>query len=219
MTETQTKQPKKPKTRDTAPDFKSPAVVTKRAFWCGAMPSSPYSCITISPATFTLLTEEVIEADPGEPSERIPHIGSIVHLTADDLETIRQKLRTKVIRFEEPEDTHAIVRKAMGDDGRVTTKTEPIGGAGATVRVARYEKRARRGRLVHIPSDEEIRARKKNGLPSMPYVRGPLDEPLDQHIFMVPASDPTAEFPSGGKFPRPISETGIPNWEDAQPSE
>jgi hypothetical protein len=70
----------------------------------------------------------------------------------------------------------------------------------------------RRGRLIQIPTEEDIELRKKHKRRIVRYQPAAGDEPLARYLFMVPCVD-QKNPQTGHEYPPPLEETGI-EWPD-----
>ena len=179
------------------PDFdKFRKGVEKRMwFWAGAYPSCPAVSLDCGDASFPMVTETVYEREGTEASQRVPHIGNLLHLNRKQVDGIKEQLSRSVIRFYE---------------------SKPAKYAGQGLDASIMKKQCRKGKPIRIWTDEQIDQREAKGYFAPRYHREDFDEPMADHIFMVPFAN--QDNPSADQipniYPPPLSETGLEWPED-----
>lgn len=183
------KPPAPPKTKFTPTDLVPPldglpSVSNRIWFWCGVFPTCPKAQVHVGAASFRTITEDVRVREGGSSSIRTPTIGGLMPLTRSEMEAIATTLARSMIKFHE---------------GPVEITTSGID--------AMYQKR-RRGTVVRILSEEELQVRRDNDIVATGYTRNDNDEPLADHLFMVPCESQTNPR-AGLDYPEPLSKTGL----------
>lgn len=157
-------------------------------YWLGAMPECPVEFVTLAGECFPKLTEDIIRDRSGE-TQRIPRIGTLAKLSSQKLERIAERLSRTVIRFTE------------ADEGE---REEP----GTGQNVGDLHRRPRKGFLITIPTNEEVKLREEKGLPVRLYEQRPGDQPAARYLFLHLCEDQT-KGGRGESYPHPISVAGL----------
>lgn len=176
---------------DLVPDLSrsAPGVTREVFYWVGVFPACPVENLTVAGIAFPKVNEDLRPQPGTNELQRVPHIGGITSLTADKIDTLRERLPRLVLRFRDPNP---------GD--------EPMAGSGLQDR----QRRARRGQPIHIPTAAAIEAARKAGRTLPRYVASPNDEPAARYMFAVPCEDQEQPRP-GGVYPPSLEETGL-DW-------
>ena len=162
-------------------------------YWVGVLPTCPVESVDIAGINFPKLNENVID-DPSRTgrSRRVPVIGSITILTEDKIRLLREKLPRQVVRFLD------------GGAGAGGAKEE----TGTGQNLGDLHVRPRKGYMVRIPTDQQIKERRERGRSSRHYVRQKGDEPAAKYIFAMLCED--QDKPDRGDFyPDPLEVTGL----------
>lgn len=173
------------------PDLESlrSSIETSYAYWVGVLPSCPVEHIDVAGINFPKLNEDVSRDDVTNSTRRVPRIGAIVRLTADKVKRIEHRLARTVIRFRPEPDQ----------------KNEP--GTGENVSKMPHQ-RGRKGFLITIPTEEELRLRAERGLAARRYQQQPGDEPASRYMFAVLCEN-QAKPQQGMEYPEPLEVTGL----------
>lgn len=172
----------------------SKGVVREYVFWVGVYPQCPTESINLAGVCFPKVNER-LEPDPKRTGRkrRIPQIGALVRLRFDKIAAMRDKISRTVIRFQNSPGHHE--EPGTGDN---------IGDAA---------QRPSKGRLITIPSDNEITERKKNGYTVKHYVPDiERDRDAANYMFCILCDD-QGRPQRGNHYPDPLSETGLA-WPD-----
>lgn len=169
-------------------------VVERRAYWVGALPSCPLRSLDLHGVDFPIATENVRPNPNGGMTIRIPVVGRIARLSADDLDRLRARLPRTVIRFLDPP------AKATNGLGVGASVDGSVGGD---------QSPQRRGKPVTIPTAEDIAFRRQNKLPLNQYEPHEWDEPAARYVFAVLCED-QKNPQCGGVYPEPLEVTGLP---------
>ena len=166
-------------------------VAERRWYWVGALPSMPRTFVELGGVTFTMMTETVHVAGQEGASRRDPHVGSLQHLTEDQISNIKEALRNSVVRFTEPAPEPSPSFEGQG------------------VEVLHGETfRLRKGHPLRILSDAEIEQREEAKTPFNRYTPQDFDEPMAHHVFAVECAD--QKHPRcNSSYPEPVSKTGL----------
>lgn len=165
----------------------SAAVAEEHWYWLGLLPECPVKFIDAHGVQFPMVTEDVRRTSDGR-TERIPRIGALVKLRRDDILRLRDRLPRTVIRF-------------VDDKGR---NVEP----GAGQNMGDPIERPRKGYVITIPRDEDVKARQKAGFSTHPYVQGPNDEPAARYMFAVLCAN-QERGSRGDSTPDTLEKTGL----------
>jgi len=162
-------------------------------YWVGVTPSCPVEHIDICGINFPKVNELIVD-DPMRTSvkKRVPVIGSVVELTAQKIQMMRDRLPRTVIRFL--------------DDQGVTN--EP----GTGQNIGDNHVRPKRGHLITIPTDQEIEDRRKKNKGLRTYSPNKNDVPAARFMFAVLCED--QERGSRGDFYPDVLETTGLEWPD-----
>lgn len=174
---------------DLVPNIKpgSSAIETNRLYWVGLLLDAPVEDLSMCGVSFPKHNELLIN-DPRDPGRktRVPARGGLARLTKSHVEAIKERLRRTMIRFHDgrPADDEI-------DGGVNTVEARP----------------RRRGTVVTIPTEADIKARREQGLPLNTYSPGKHDEPAARYVFAIPGK--RSEFE-----PEPLEQTGLAWPED-----
>jgi len=162
-------------------------------YWVGVTPSCPVEHIDICGINFPKVNELIVD-DPMRTSvkKRVPVIGSVVELTAQKIQMMRERLPRTVIRFL--------------DDQGVTN--EP----GTGQNIGDNHVRPKRGHVITIPTDAEIEERRKKNKGLRTYTPSKNDVPAARFMFAVLCED--QERGSRGDFYPDVLETTGLEWPD-----
>lgn len=162
-------------------------------YWVGVTPSCPVEHIDICGINFPKVNELIVD-DPMRTSvkKRVPVIGSVVELTAQKIQMMRERLPRTVIRFL--------------DDQGVTN--EP----GTGQNIGDNHVRPKRGHVITIPTDSEIDERRKKNKGLRTYTPSKNDVPAARFMFAVLCED--QERGSRGDFYPDVLETTGLEWPD-----
>lgn len=139
-------------------------IATRFFYWVGALPECPSEYVTIGGVCFPKMTEK-LQRMPGKASkQRVPGIGAVVPLSPAQLRGIIERLPRTVVRFN-------------------SAAPEPIERANGGELLFDAAGVRRRGRLITIPTREEVEDAIKRGKPTRAYNEGPFDEPVSKYIF------------------------------------
>lgn len=167
----------------------APGVVQTRAYWLGAYPTCTGEGLAIGGQDFPKLTEEVRPSRGiGGTSQRIPHVGKVIHLAESQVRKIEEKMPLRVIRFLEPPADHQ-QRDAFDEEPR------------------------RKGYAIRIPTDADMASARASGRGLPGYVRQKWDEPAARYLFMELCAD-QANPARSGAYPPPLSEHQGSLWPD-----
>lgn len=188
--------------RDLVPDLAargaSAGVMREYLYWVGVTPSCPREHIDCAGINFPKVNENLID-DPMRTNrkQRVPVIGAIVRLTEDKIRRMREKLPRLVIRFLDDKGQHE----------------EP----GTGQNIGDNFQRPRRGQIITIPTDEEVKAAQERGKATRQYVMQRQDVPAARFMFAQLCAD--QEKGSRGEiYPEPLEVTGL-EWPDEIDSE
>lgn len=174
-----------------------------RFFWCGLMPSlAGRNSIDIAGYTFAKITEDVLNRDNGEPSDRIPAIGIVQEFTKEQLHMIAERLSSMRYVFEQaiPADYKMAGYDIRAYQQRPIRYNDP---SDITPEMGHL-----RGHPVRLPTEKWSAARRKAGMPVNTYNPGPHDADLADHVFCVPCANQDVPL-CGGVIPEPVSVTGL----------
>ena len=179
---------------DLTPSFEDGMVgtISKYYYWVGVLPASPAESIDIAGINFPKLNELVID-DPARTgrSKRVPVIGSVVPLDEAKIRLLRERLPRSVVRFLDGGQSEGVV-------------DEP----GTGQNLGDLHVRPRKGYMVRIPSDQQLKERRERGRSSRPYVKKSGDEPAARYMFAVLCRNQNK--PERGDFyPEPLEKTGL----------
>ena len=202
MTATETDPKPAPKKGKASNDWGSPArlkgeknltkTATKKWYWCGTYPTCPTAFVHAGAATFAAVTIDKKMTPEGNQVDT-PMLGSLMYLSKPEVQAIAETISRSVIVFHEESDPEVDMK--YGTD--------------------MLHQRRRRGIIVRRKTQEEVDAIIKNGGPDMTYTPSALDEPLGDHIWMMPCHDQDAPGPQAmnAQGVKPVTETGIA-WPD-----
>lgn len=176
----------------------APGTTREYVYWVGILPKSPVEGLTCAGISFPKMNERLIP-DPSNPGQkrRIPVIGALVKLTREKLELMAARIPRTVVRFLDEEDV----------------KDEP----GTGENLGDLHRRARRGHLITIPSDEDIADRRARGKATQAYVQREGDEPAARFMFAMLCKNQTN--PERGEFyPDVLENTGL-SWPEEEVSD
>lgn len=163
------------------------AVTESHWYWLGVTPDCPAKIVTLAGLSFPIINEDVRRTPDGR-TERIPRIGAVLQLTREHILRIRERLARTVVRFIEDKGTHV-------EPGSGQNLGDPI-------------ERPRKGYVITIPRDEDIKARRDAGFSIQPYVQMPGDEPAARYLFAVLCSN-QERGSRGESYPDPLEKTGL----------
>lgn len=158
-------------------------------YWVGVTPSCPRESVTLAGINFSKVNERLVQ-DPMRTGtkRRVPVIGGIVDIDERRVQKMRDKLKRTVIRFL--------------DDGGQTE--EP----GTGQNVGDNHVRPRRGQIITIPTEEDIKQRLERGKPTNAYRPHPNDVPAARYMFAQICED--QERGSRGEYyPDTLETTGL----------
>lgn len=165
------------------------AVETSYLYWIGALPGLPTEGIDLAGENFPKVTEDVIKDRDGK-TVRIPRIGALVRISTDKMKRMRDRLRRTVVRF-------------TNDPGQ---KEEP----GTGQNLGDPYIRPRRGLIITIPTEADLKAREQRGMPARRYVQQKGDEPAARYMFAILCKNQeTGE--RGDSYPDSIEVNGL-DW-------
>jgi hypothetical protein len=173
-----------------------PGTIRPYKFWVGVFPSCPVEGIYCAGISFPKVTERLIRGSKARTgtTERIPRIGTIVALTADKAQLLRERLPRLVLRFNEPRRAiEHMAGSTLGDATREDTADNM---------------KARRGRPIRIPSPKDLKNAEASGRGIQRYVRQDNDEPAARYMFAVLCEDQDNPEP-GSVYPDSLEETGL----------
>lgn len=173
---------------DLVPDIAVVESEQELLYWVGTLPGSPVESVDVGGVNFSKVTEN-ISRGPSGTTIRTPVIGSIVPISARRIEKIKAGIRSTVIRFNRE------------DDGQ---HEEP----GTGKNLGDPHQRPRKGFLINIPTEEELRIRQQSGFAARRYTPAKYDEPVARYLFAVPCEDQNNPRP-GQTYPKPLTETGL----------
>lgn len=150
-------------------DHDAAGVVQTATYWVGVIPSCPVESIDLGGIAFPKMNELLVP-DPLRTNvkRRVPVIGSIVRLTHEHIQRMRERLPRTIVR--------------LYDGGQ---EQEP----GTGQNVGDNHVRPKRGQLITIPSQELVDARRARGKPVRLYSRQPNDVPAANYMFAVLCKD------------------------------
>lgn len=182
--------------KDLVPDFSpkgSLGVLAEYSFWVGVMPSCPVEGIALAGIQFPKINENIIPAtNRSGRTERVPVIGAIVQLTEVKIKMMCNRLPRLVIRFKnEP-----------------AVREEP----GTGLNLGDVHLQGRKGRIITIPTKEEVADRQKRGRATKHYTPDTRDEPAARYMFCVLCKN--QDHPErGDTYPGSIEDLGL-EWPD-----
>ena len=169
--------------------FEGLAVTDEYAYYMGIVEGCPVTQIQVVGLNFPM-REDVFRPDPMRPGERRrePVLGALHNrINVDHIRALRDCLKRMVIRFkDEPEQKEEL-------------------GTGKNVKDA--FRRGRRGRIIKIPSAEQMALARSEGLHVNHYRREPNDEPAARYMYFKLCPDQTK--PARGHDFSTIEEEGI----------
>lgn len=169
---------------DLVPNIDPKSIVTdaSKLFWVGLLKEAPVEDLSLCGISFPKMNEDLVQ-DPRDPigKTRVPRFGAQTRLTKAHVTAIKERLRRTVIRFY----TGPSLDHEPGT-GVVTTE-QPV---------------RRRGQVITIPTEAEVRAREEQGLPTNRYQPDPRDEPAARYVFAIPGK-------RGDYVPQPLEQTGL----------
>lgn len=186
----------KPKTRivagsDLVPNLETlkTGSLTRYAYWVGISPSCPVENIVLGGINFPKVAERIVD-DPMRTAQkrRVPVIGSLVWLSIEQIDKIREALSRTVIRF-------------YPDGGQ---KEEP----GTGQNVGDNHIRPRRGQVITIPSAEQVEEAQKSGRAIRRYIASERDVPAARFLFAQLCAD-QKNGNRGDFYPDPLETTGL----------
>jgi len=159
-------------------------------YWVGVIPSCPVESIDLAGIAFPKMNELLVP-DPLRTNvkRRVPVIGSIVRLTYEHIQRMRERLPRTIVR--------------LYDGGQ---EQEP----GTGQNVGDNHVRPKRGQLITIPSPELVEARRSRGKPIRLYSRQPNDVPAANYMFAILCKDQERGERSE-HYPDTLNVTGI-DW-------
>ncbi len=196
------------------PDLKKlkKGVIHKWWYWIGALPGCPHEHLDVGSVDFPKMTEDVRRDSRGRTIRRA-HLGSLRHLTRDQLERIRADLPQCVIRFEESEETwrkraDADMRKRAAIENRTLRDADlELSGTLEDLDLPR-----RKGRPIRIPTDKAIALAKQHSHRVRMYAAEEHDEPGARYVFAELCAD--QDRPQRRDFyPDPLEITDL-EWPD-----
>jgi hypothetical protein len=180
------------------PDLDSKAssagVSTQYRYWVGVTPDCPRESIDLAGINFPKVNAR-LTPDPMRTNvkQRVPVIGAIVYLTEDKIRKMLDVLPRTVIRFTD-------------DNGQ---NEEP----GTGKNIGDNHARPRKGHIITIPTDEDIKQRRAAGKSARSYVPDPKrDVPAARFMFAQLCAD-QANGSRGEVYPDTLENTGL-EWPD-----
>jgi len=169
-------------------------ITTEFAFWMGVTVHCPVNQINAGGLNFPKMNERLID-NPNRTGDklRVPEIGGLnKHVNIEHFERLQELLPRLVLRFKD--DPVEVEEKGSGEN------------------IGHVHMRPRRGYVVTIPTDEEVKRAKEGGANLPRYVRQPLDEPAAKYMFLKLCFD--QEYPQREAiYPPTLDVTGI-EWPD-----
>lgn len=163
-------------------------------YWVGITPSCPVNGIDLAGLSFPKVNEQIVP-DPNRTGQKRRRLvaGAIVWIDEAKIRRLRDRLPRTIIRF-------------SSDDGVLD---EP----GTGENIGDVAQRPRRGRVITIPTDEELEDRRKRGKPAHAYRPDPKrDVPAARFMFAQLCEN--QEHPEQGEYyPDPLETTGL-EWPD-----
>jgi len=165
------------------------SILTRYYFWLGVTPNCPTDGIDVCGVGFPKLTETVQVA--GQTTRRIPVVGHIVQLGEAEIRRLSERLPRTVIRM-------------YADK----TRQELLDEAGVGLSVADSFTRKRRGQVLTIPREQDIKTIEAAGRPAHRYEQGPLDQPAARYMFAVLCDQQNPR--AGATYPETLEKAGLP---------
>jgi len=154
-------------------------------FWLGVTADCPRHSIDVAGLHFPAANERIVKNETTGKQVRVPEHGTLnFTVTRQHVEALRRDLKRFVVRFRD--------HPAVTNDGTGENIGDPV-------------ERARRGKLIKIPTQEQIDASVKSGGRAFkPYIKQPGDRPAADYMYFIHVPDRVR-----GREIRTISETGI----------
>jgi len=193
---------------DLVPDLSKhkAGLIQKHFYWIGALPSSPSEALYVAGVDFPKMTEKVTGF--GKDTQRIPGIGHVRELTADQVARIRERLPRVVIRFD------GAPPEGIGGPGSQLQSIMPHERTDAEGRTVLVPPPRRRGHPITIKTDAEMKKARAAGTPARGYSQMPYDEPAANHIFAVLCADQN-QPQANAFYPESLAVTGL-DWPGEQ---
>ena len=159
-------------------------------YWIGVTPSCPVNGLDIAGLCFPKVNEQIVP-DPGRTGQKKRRLvaGAIVWVTEDKIRLLRERLPRTVIRFTDDKGTH----------------NEP----GTGENIGDVAQRPRRGHVITIPTDEDLKSRQQGGKPAHAYNPDPKrDVPAARFMFAQLCAN-QAQPEQGEYDPDPLELTGL----------
>lgn len=179
----------KPKGSALVPDLEKNRAVMRHTmwYWIGALPGSPVEAVVIGGQCFPKIEERIIKASSAADQVRYPVIGSLTPLTKADIERMREALPRTIMRF---------------------TGTEQPGHSGVGNTVEGAIGKNRRGFLITIPRESDVKEMVRQGRAPHTYEQRDGDEPAARYLFAQLCPD--QQNPSRGEvYPEPLEQTDL----------
>ena len=157
-----------------APDLSNVETIAERfKYWIGIHADCPVSGISVAGLKFSKINHHIVPShETGRPM-RSPVIGTIANIDRETMLRLRESLKRIVIRFSRPEGVKVDMEGPLPvRDVRDASKEQEL-----------------RGRLITIPTEENIRVAKEKGRPLRRYVPHPNDRPAIRWMFMQLCTD------------------------------
>lgn len=180
---------------DIAARSRATGVARQFKYWIGVSPGCPVESIRLAGVCFPKVNQKLVP-DPNRSGKkaRVPVVGAIVWLNEDKIRALRERLPRTVIRFQNAE---AIIE-------------EP----GTGENIGDNAVRPSKGKVITIPTNEEIAFRKKRGKPTNEYVPDTTrDVPASRFMF-AQICDDQVNGERGEFYPEPVETAGLA-WPDA----
>jgi len=179
---------------DLVPDLNKHRGSVERGYfyWVGVTPSCPVEGVDCAGINFPKVNERLIAGRNGE-QQRVPVIGALVRLSERKIRLLRERLPRVVVRF------------TRDDQG---VKEEP----GTGQNLGDLHIRPRKGFLITIPTEADLKQREQRGIAARRYVQGPNDEPAARYMFArLCRNQEIGE--RGDTYPDTLANTGL-DWPD-----
>lgn len=172
---------------------KTQGVGRQYLYWVGVTPSCPVASVDLAGINFPKINEQLIP-NPAQPGRKMRRavVGAIVRLDEQRFRRMVERLPRTVIRF----------RDGLPEDD--------AGASGA--RIDDAAKTVRKGKLITIPTAEEIAQRRAAGKPTREYIPHENDEPAAHYMFAVLCADQDRGT-RGDVYPPTLGDVGL-EWPD-----
>lgn len=173
------------------PDISANVGVAARTFlfWIGVTADCPVEHIDMAGENFPKVSEDLLRERDGS-VRRVPRMGALIRMDARKFERLQERLTRTVVRM-------------YDDPGE---KDEP----GTGENMGDMHRRPRRGAIITIPTEEDLKSREARGMPARRYQAHTGDRPASEFMYCVLCRDQKAGERTDTR-PATIAEVGLDN--------